>query len=134
MRAQDAGRTWESVSQHGSADFHAISVVGVLVVAALFGQGTSSRDAGERFESRVAPMALVDVASSRAHAPLGGDLRAGQLRLRRGRQALARTRPDAERPARLGVGARALRIGPGGPVKISADAGAAGRTAELPAA
>src|SRR5215203_1041810 len=73
MRSQGAGRTWESVSQFGAADFHAISVVGVLVVAALYGQGDIlvSRDAGKRFESRVAPMALVDLASTRGTRAIG---------------------------------------------------------------
>src|SRR5215208_682161 len=104
MRSQDAGGTWESVLQLGSADFHAISVVGVLWSPPCTGRETPSRDAGERSSRAWRRWRSSTWRRAGAHAPLGGDLRAGQLRLRRGRPGLARTRPDAERPARLGVG------------------------------
>ena len=137
MRSQGAGRTWESVSQFGSAAFHAISVVGVLVVAALYGQGDIlvSRDAGKRFKSRVAPMALVDVASSRRTRATGWrpSSRASTSPPEEGRAWRER---DPTPNVRLAwASARELfRIDPGGPVKVSADGGAAGRTAELSAA
>src|SRR5215218_5011384 len=64
IRSADAGKTWESVSELGTADFHALSVVSDVLVAPLYGQGQVlvSRDGGKRFDSRVAPMALVDLA------------------------------------------------------------------------
>ena len=58
------GRTWESVSELGTSDFHALARSGDVLVAPLYGQAQIllSRDDGKTFEPRVAPMALVDLA------------------------------------------------------------------------
>ena len=64
IRSSDAGRTWDSVSELGTSDFHALSQSGDVLVAPLYGQAQIllSRDGGKTFEPRVAPMALVGLA------------------------------------------------------------------------
>jgi photosystem II stability/assembly factor-like uncharacterized protein len=126
IRSEDAGRTWESVSQLGSADFHAISVVGDLVVAPLYGQGDVlvSRDGGRNFESRVAPMPLVDlavdpgdtrrwVATSEQGIYVSGD----EGKTWRERDPTPNVRLAWSSTREL------FRIDPGGPVKVSDDGG-----------
>src|SRR5829696_2478356 len=56
IRSADAARTWQSVSELGTSDFHALSSAGDLLVAPLYGQAQIllSRDAGRTFEPRVA--------------------------------------------------------------------------------
>src|SRR5688572_4328930 len=65
IRSSDAGKTWESVSELGTSDFHALARSGDLLVAPRYGQAQIllSRDEGKTFEPRVAPMALVDLAA-----------------------------------------------------------------------
>src|SRR5688572_10804483 len=54
IRSSDAGKTWESVSELGTSDFHALSRAGDLLVAPLYGQAQIllSRDDGKTFEPR----------------------------------------------------------------------------------
>jgi len=68
IRSGDAGRTWESVSELGRADFHIIDGEGERLVGALFGipQVLVSRDAGRTWETRATPEPLVDLAVSPA--------------------------------------------------------------------
>ena len=49
IRSPEAGKTWESVSELGTSDFHAISRSGDLLVAPLYGQSQIllSRDDGQ---------------------------------------------------------------------------------------
>jgi photosystem II stability/assembly factor-like uncharacterized protein len=63
IRSEDAGRTWESISELGSADFHALELSGDRLVGALFGQSQVlvSDDDGRTWEARTAPMPLVDL-------------------------------------------------------------------------
>jgi hypothetical protein len=63
MRSNDAGRTWTSVSELGTADFHAIELSGDRLVGGLFGQAQVlvSRDDGRTWETRAAPRVLVDL-------------------------------------------------------------------------
>jgi hypothetical protein len=126
IHSTDAGRTWESVSQLGTADFHAISASGETVVAPLFGQGQIqlSRDGGRTFESRVAPMALVDLAVDPgdprrwvATSEQGIYVTLDEGKTWRQRDNTPNVRLAWQDPRTL------YRIDPGGPVKISGDGG-----------
>jgi hypothetical protein len=63
IRSDDAGKTWTSVSELGSADFHAIELAGDRLVGGLFGQAQVlvSEDDGRSWETRAAPRPLVDL-------------------------------------------------------------------------
>ena len=63
MRSEDAGKTWTSVSELGTADFHAIEPAGDALIGGLFGQAQVlvSRDGGKDWETRAAPRPLVDL-------------------------------------------------------------------------
>lgn len=63
IRSRDGGRSWSSVSELGTADFHAIELSGGRVVASMYGQAQIyvSRDGGRTFQSRAAPLPLVDL-------------------------------------------------------------------------
>ena len=126
IRSGDAGRTWQPVSELGSSDFHALSTSGDLVVAPLYGQAQIlvSRDGGRSFESRVAPMALVDLAVDPGDpARWSGTSEQGifvsvdEGRSWRQRDPTPNVRLAWAEPAQL------YRIDPGGPVKVSADGG-----------
>ena len=64
IRSTDDGRTWTSVSQLGTADFHVLARSGRLLVAPLYGQAQilTSRDGGTTFTPRVGPLPFVDLA------------------------------------------------------------------------
>jgi photosystem II stability/assembly factor-like uncharacterized protein len=126
IRSADAGRTWESVSEFGKSDFHALSGVGDLVVAALYGQAQLlvSRDRGEHFEPRAAPMALVDLAADPgaperfvAATDSGIYVSADEGQTWRQRDVTPNVRLAWRTRGEL------YRIDPGGPVKLSADGG-----------
>jgi photosystem II stability/assembly factor-like uncharacterized protein len=63
IRSEDAGKSWTSVSELGTADFHAIEPAGDALVGGLFGQAQVlvSRDGGKEWETRAAPRPLVDI-------------------------------------------------------------------------
>jgi hypothetical protein len=126
IRSGDAGRTWESVSELGTADFHALSNSGDLLVAPIYGQAQIllSRDAGKTFEPRVAPMALVDLAADpgdpkrwAATSESGIFVSVDEGRTWRQRDPTPNVRLAWRAPGEL------YRIDPGGPVKVSADGG-----------
>jgi hypothetical protein len=126
IRSPDAGKTWESVSELGTADFHALAQSGGLLVAPLYGQAQIlvSRDEGEKFEPRVAPMALVDLAVDPADparwaatSEQGIFVSLDEGRTWRQRDPTPNVRLAWPKPDEL------YRIDPGGPVKVSADGG-----------
>lgn len=126
IHSGDAGRSWSSVSQLGAADFHAISANGETVVAPLFGQGQIqlSRDGGRNFESRVAPMALVDLAVDPgnprrwvATSEQGIYVTLDEGKTWRQRDSTPNVRLAWQDPRAL------YRIDPGGAVKVSGDGG-----------
>ena len=126
IRSDDAGKTWESVSELGTADFHAIATSGDVLVAPLFGQAQVfvSRDDGRNFEPRVAPMALVDLAvdpgdSKRwvATSEQGIYVSVDEGQTWRQRDPTPNVRLAWAAPDEL------YRIDPGGDVKVSADGG-----------
>ena len=126
IRSTDAGKTWESVSELGTSDFHALSPAGGILVAPLYGQAQIllSRDEGKTFEPRVAPMALVDLAAdpgdpkrwaATSESGIFNSVDEGRTWRQR----------DPTPNVRLawGESGELYRIDPGGPVKVSADGG-----------
>ena len=63
IRSEDAGKTWSSVSELGTSDFHALELSGDRLIGGLFGQAQVlvSGDEGKTWESRAAPRPLVDL-------------------------------------------------------------------------
>src|SRR5688500_5385629 len=126
IRSEDAGRTWESVSELGTSDFHALSQSGDVLVAPLYGQAQIllSRDDGKTFEPRVAPMALVDLAADpgdpkrwAATSETGIFVSVDEGRTWRQRDPTPNVRLAWHESGDL------YRIDPGGPVKVSKDGG-----------
>jgi photosystem II stability/assembly factor-like uncharacterized protein len=126
IRSSDAGRTWESVSELGKSDFHALAVSGDLLVAALYGQAQIlvSRDGGRVFDSRGAPTGLVDLAVAPADPKHWVVTTASGIfvSVDEGRSWRPRAATPDVRLAWRGSG-DLYRIDPGGPVKVSADGG-----------
>ena len=126
IRSGDAGRTWESVSELGTSDFHALSQSGDVLVAPLYGQAQIllSRDDGKTFEPRVAPMALVDLAADpgdpkrwAATSETGIFISEDEGKTWRQRDPTPNVRLAWHESGEL------FRIDPGGPVKVSTDGG-----------
>jgi BNR/Asp-box repeat len=63
VRTSDGGRTWESVSRLGVADFHAIGLSGDTLAVSPGGESTVlvSKDGGMTFQTRTTPLALQDL-------------------------------------------------------------------------
>jgi photosystem II stability/assembly factor-like uncharacterized protein len=126
IRSSDAGKTWESVSELGTSDFHALALSGDILVAPLYGQAQIllSRDGGKTFEPRVAPMALVDLAADpgdpkrwAATSETGIFVSTDEGRTWRQRDPTPNVRLAWHDSGDL------YRIDPGGPVKVSKDGG-----------
>ena len=126
IRSGDAGKTWESVSELGTSDFHALSRSGDILVAPLYGQAQIllSRDEGKTFEPRVAPMALVDLAADpgdsnrwAATSESGIFVSTDEGKTWRQRDPTPNVRLAWHDSGEL------FRIDPGGPVKVSSDGG-----------
>lgn len=63
IASDDAGKTWRSVSELGTADFHAIRESGDRLIASEFGRSRVlvSGDGGRTWEARAAPRVLIDL-------------------------------------------------------------------------
>ena len=63
VRSTDAGKSWESVSELGQADFHAIQASGETIVAGRYGEPAIdvSSDGGKTFSGKRPPDPLVDL-------------------------------------------------------------------------
>jgi len=127
IRSDDAGETWQPVSELGSSDFHALAVPGDLLLAPLYGRAQIfvSRNGGPDFEPRAAPMPLVDLAVDPSDptrwagtSEQGIFVSADEGRSWRRRDPTPHVRLAWAAPAEL------YRIDPGGPVQVSADGGA----------
>ena len=64
IRSVDRGRTWESVSELGAADFHVLERSAGSLVAAQYGEAQVlvSDDGGRKWRTRVAPGTIIDLA------------------------------------------------------------------------
>ena len=64
IRSSDRGRTWESVSELGAADFHVLERSRGSLVGAQYGEAQIlvSDDGGRRWRTRVAPGTILDLA------------------------------------------------------------------------
>ena len=126
IRTTDGGRTWSSVSELGTADFHAIELSRGRLVASMFEQAQIyvSGNGGRTFETRAAPLPLVDlevdpadprrwVASAENGLYTSGD----EGRTWRPRDPTPHSRFAWPKPDEL------YRIDPGGPVQLSRDGG-----------
>ena len=126
IRSGDAGKTWESVSELGTSDFHALSRSGDILVAPLYGQAQIllSRDGGKSFEPRVAPMALVDLAADPGDSKRWAATSESGIFISEDEGKTWRQR-DPTPNVRLAWrdNGELFRIDPGGPVKVSSDGG-----------
>jgi len=126
IRSGDAGKTWESVSELGTSDFHALSRSGDILVAPLYGQAQIllSRDEGKTFEPRVAPMALVDLAADPGDSKRWAATSESGIFVSTDEGKTWRQR-DPTPNVRLAWhdSGELFRIDPGGPVKVSSDGG-----------
>jgi photosystem II stability/assembly factor-like uncharacterized protein len=127
IRTEDAGKTWTSVSELGTADFHALELSERSIVASLYQQAQvlASDDDGQNWETRTAPMPLVAlevdpgegkrwIASTERGIFVSGD--AGDTWRQQD------PTPNS-RFAWSGDGGELFRIDPGGQIKISTDGG-----------
>jgi photosystem II stability/assembly factor-like uncharacterized protein len=126
IRSSDAGKTWESVSELGTADFHALALSRDRIVAPMFGQAQIfvSGDDGRSWETRIAPMPLVDLTVDpedprrwAATSDQGVFVSSDEGKTWRQRDPTPNVRLAWHAPDEL------YRIDPGGPVKVSADGG-----------
>ena len=126
IRSDDAGRTWESVSELGRADFHIIDGDGERVVGALFGipQVLVSADGGTTWETRSTPEPLIDLAVSPADPARWVATTANGIFLSVDEGGTWRA-IDPKPNVRLAWPEEdaLFRIDPGGPVWVSADGG-----------
>ena len=126
IRSTDAGRSWESVSELGRADFHIIDGEGERLVGALFGipQVLVSRDAGATWETRATPEPLVDLAVSPAEPERWVATTASGIFLSVDEGGTWRA-IDPKANVRLAWPEEdaLYRVDPGGPVWVSADGG-----------
>jgi hypothetical protein len=126
IRSEDAGKTWTSVSELGSADFHALELSGSSIVASLYQQAQvlTSGDEGKTWETRTAPMPLVAlevdpgdgqrwIASTERGIFLSGD--AGETWRQRD--------PTPNSRFAWSEDGDLFRIDPGGQIKVSTDGG-----------
>jgi hypothetical protein len=126
IRSSDAGRSWEPVSELGTADFHALQPSGNRLAAALYGEAQVlvSGDDGRSWETRITPLPLVDLELDPADpARWVGTSESGifvstdEGRTWRQRDSTPNARVAWAQPDEL------YRVDPGGAVGVSADGG-----------
>ena len=126
MRSEDAGKTWSSLSELGTADFHVIEPAGDEIVGALFQQSQVlvSGDEGKTWETRAAPLPLValEISPKDPQLWIGSSERGIYASTDGGETWRQRDPTPNARFAWAGDGTL-YRIDPGGPVKVSTDGG-----------
>jgi photosystem II stability/assembly factor-like uncharacterized protein len=126
IRSEDAGRTWESVSELGAADFHALELSTGRIVGALFGQADVliSSDDGRTWDTQTAPMPLVDLAVDPTNPERWfGTTEQGLFESGDGGQSWRQQEPIPNIRLAWQPGGDLYRVDPGGPVKVSTDGG-----------
>jgi hypothetical protein len=126
IRSEDAGKTWSSVSELGTADFHAIEPAGDDLVAALFQQAQVlvSGDDGKKWETKAAPMPLVslEVDPDDPQRWIGATER-GIFISTDGGGSWRQHDPTPNVRFAWADSGELYRVDPGGPVKVSTDGG-----------
>jgi hypothetical protein len=126
IRSEDAGKTWTSVSELGTADFHVLEFSGDDLIGALFQQPQVlvSGDEGENWETRAAPLPLValEVNPSDPQLWIGSTERGIFVSEDAGQTWRQRDPTPNSRFAWAGDGTL-YRVDPGGPIKVSTDSG-----------
>jgi hypothetical protein len=126
IRSEDAGKTWSSVSEMGTADFHAIEPSGDEIVAALFQQAQVlvSGDDGRTWATRAAPLPLValEVDPSDSRRWVGATER-GIFVSEDDGETWRQKDPTPNVRLAWAESGELYRIDPGGPVKVSTDGG-----------
>jgi Sortilin, neurotensin receptor 3,/BNR/Asp-box repeat len=126
IRSEDAGKTWTSVSELGTADFHAIEPAGDEIVAALFQQAQVlvSTDDGRTWATRAAPLPLValEVNPDDPKRWIGGTER-GIFVSEDGGETWRQRDPTPNVRFAWADSGELYRVDPGGPVKVSTDGG-----------
>ena len=126
IRSEDGGRTWSSVSELGTADFHALEISGDTLVGALFGQSQVlvSTDEGRTWEARTAPMPLVDLAVDPTDADRWiGTTETGIFLTEDGGGSWRQRDPTPNVRVAWDAGGDLYRIDPGGYLKVSTNGG-----------
>jgi Sortilin, neurotensin receptor 3, len=126
IRSDDAGKTWSSVSEMGTADFHAIEPTGDEIVATLFQQAQVlvSNDDGRTWATRAAPLPLValEVNPDDPQHWIGSTER-GIFVSEDGGETWRQRDPTPNVRFAWADSGELYRIDPGGPVKVSTDGG-----------
>jgi photosystem II stability/assembly factor-like uncharacterized protein len=126
IRSEDDGRTWTSVSELGTSDFHALELSQNRLVGSLFGQSQVlvSEDEGKSWETRSAPMPLValEVDPSDPDRWLGSTER-GLFTSTDGGGSWRQTDPVPNMRLAWAESGELYRIDPGGQIKVSTDGG-----------
>jgi hypothetical protein len=126
VRSSDAGQTWESVSELGNADFHAIQISGRTIVAGRYGepQIDISTDGGKTFKGRKPPDALIDLEVDPADPKRWVATTQGGIFTSSDEGTSWRQRePVPNTRLSWPVNDALFRVDPGGPVKRSMDGG-----------
>jgi photosystem II stability/assembly factor-like uncharacterized protein len=126
MRSDDAGKTWTSVSELGTSDFHAIEPAGDRLVGGLFGQAQVlvSDDDGRSWETRAAPRPLVDLEVNPSDPSKWIASTADGVYLSRDEGGTWRAIDPTPNSYFAWAAADALyRLDPGGPMMLSTDGG-----------
>jgi hypothetical protein len=126
VRSEDAGRTWSPVSELGQADFHTLDVSQDRLVAALYGQAQVlvSSDEGRNWQTKTAPMPLVDLAVDPADAERWiATSERGIFLSTDGGQTWRQRDPTPNVRIDWPEGGDVHRVDPGGPLKTSPDGG-----------
>jgi Sortilin, neurotensin receptor 3, len=124
IRSEDAGKNWTSVSELGTADFHAIEPAGSEIVGALFQQAQVlvSGDEGKTWETRAAPLPLVALEVNPTDSKLWiGSTERGIFISRDSGETWRQTDPTPNVRFAWADDGTLYRIDPGGPVKVSTD-------------
>jgi photosystem II stability/assembly factor-like uncharacterized protein len=126
ITTDDAGETWEPVSELGTADFHALEPAGSEIVGALFQQPQVlvSSDDGKTWETRAAPLPLVALEVDPADPKLWiGSTDRGIFVSEDAGQTWRQRDPTPNVRFAWAEDGTLYRVDPGGPIKVSTDGG-----------
>ena len=126
IQSDDAGKTWTSVSELGTADFHALEPAGEDIVGALFQQPQvlASGDEGKTWETLSAPLPLVALEVNPQDAQLWiGSTDRGIFVSEDAGQTWRQRDPTPNSRFAWADDGTLYRVDPGGPLMVSTDGG-----------